>query len=190
MFEDKFVKPAEFFQLTPFWTSGKLEGLFEDQQGTWSGSEDPTPLRFPTGLNYGWIHSNSPELSELREGTIENGCVEATFDNKYGVVRLRPNYCDMPKYFLCYRLPNKRENDPEPNNTLGVTTILDDGDDYFYEDDDDESDEEHVHNASEDSDEHESPTISESLESTTTTPPPPPITTEQSLNNSELMPLN
>ncbi|ODM90672.1 hypothetical protein Ocin01_16009, partial [Orchesella cincta] len=122
-FTAKIVRELDQFQLTPIWTSGRLDGKFKDKKGTWAtGGQE---LEFPAGggPDFKWHRLNDPELGKIREGSITNPCVEVSFDDVKKKAIFRPEYCYLPKYFLCYRKHKGRIGDPDPVNTLGITTI-------------------------------------------------------------------
>lgn len=108
------------FQLTSFWTSGKLKGLYHDDKGTWESTQ--APLQFPNGTNFLWVHRQYPVLSQIREGVNKDACVETTFESINLTARFRPDYCDIPKYFLMYRI-SKSRGDPAAMNHLGITVV-------------------------------------------------------------------
>ncbi|CAL8137660.1 unnamed protein product [Orchesella dallaii] len=124
IFTSKIVRELDQFQLTPIWTSGKLEGKYKNKKGTWTtGGKALDFSSGGSGSNFQWRSLDDPELDKIREGSITNPCVEVSFNDVQSQVMLRPDYCYIPKYFLCWRKSKRRSNDPPPENTLGISII-------------------------------------------------------------------
>lgn len=96
--------------------------MYKDETGQWETTKTNLNFTYKDNSGFRWLHHKSSNLSQIREGTVENGCVEVSFDDVQSHVRFRPDYCDIPKYFLCYRKATRRPK-PPPENELGITTI-------------------------------------------------------------------